>query len=1498
VLWPGWLQEDIPGIGLWLVGYPAAKTNWRGHALPLADRADNILARLLVEPRLEKGNIVFVVHSLGGLVVKQLIRNADRDSASKIKTQSLLSRARRIAFLGTPHRGALLANVAKKLSFLVRPSAAIHDLPLGDPQLRELDLWYRRFSHEQGIEHLVLAEGRPEKVWGFSLPETLGTIVSPTSADAGLVDLPVSVDESHMTICKPSSRDAEVYALVKEFVSRPFVKPPHATRIVEVLEKNTAQLEELSVQAQQQTAAMRQFTQQVAEGGLAGLADKTILDAEVLRQLERLRKCRLFVGFDVIEEPRCMAERLRAGDLAFASPNVKAKALAWCARLLSFAHPDEAVAVLDSIASPDPELSAIARSLARQSLGQLSEALGALTAFESPSSRGAAFICVVRGRGFQQAHHWLTEAGLTFRDLDSDARFFYIGNALESSAWSEALEAASSVEDADFVQTPALLVAVADAQLAQTVPVELRGTLRQPPMEAAVFPLRSEPENLACRRAAADLYEQAQAVATSLGMTTAADHASDKALWLRLRDPETTAEARKQLGASIRDSATLLRRLNLALQFGVKVDLSQVEREVNRQTALSGGTSIEAAAARFALAFAQDGYADAAAYVDTHREQLLAHIDWKGVYYFEFEALAKAGQIAQAEGRLQEILRRGISHEEEEWLRRILQEVEKGDPVAGRLESYSRSKSLADLRLLVAAYEATRNWEKVCEFGGLLLAQTGDIEDAHRQVASLYNLERLDEVLDVFDEYPALFVRAPKLHRIRAQTLYELGRFRESLDELNRLPEVAQSANSRDLQVNLAIQSGDWERLQGFVEQEWANRAGRDAIELLRSGQLAQLIHAARGRDLVREAAERASEDAKVLLGCYQAAVAGGWEVGRQATSWMEQAARLSSQQDDGPVKKMSFDDFIERQPLWEERESKTWDLLVKGNAPLFAAGQALNRSLLSLFLLPALRSRDESDVRKRPMVYAFSGARSPQNLGPDVVAMDPTALVTAQMLGIVESCLSTFSAIVIPHGTLGWLFEERAKISFHQPSRVAQAREIRRLIAAGQLKAFVESTKAPDRLVSEVGDQLGELLTHASAPKGDDTVQRIVIRGGPIHRASTFLKEEADIAAYEPFLCSTLGLVEKLAQKGVLLEQELEDARAALKLRELPWPSEPEIKDGAVIYLDGTAVSHLASLGLLGRLHRANISVVISRGEVDSADALIAYDAKGEEALAVVDALREHVRAGIESGKIRLGRAVRAEEPEGPKALLAHPSVAILKLVEGTEADAGVCDDRYLNQHAFIGSKPLLTTLDVLDILLRRKAISTARWREARTTLRLANYVLVPLDHSELTALVEAAPISDGALQETGELRALRESILRVRMSNIVQTPKEAGWLNNLIGSILQALKDQWQPGIDEVTAVARSNWLLRIGDVRGWTHVLNEDVGQLAMRYRTWVGLLMVLPITQPQGVKAAYWRWLSTRVLDSIAEEDPETQEFLIRRAKELVSQVIEMDLNETP
>ena len=48
--------------------------------------------------------------------------------------------------------------------------------------------------------------------------------------------------------------------------------------------------------------------------------------------------------------------------------------------------------------------------------------------------------------------------------------------------------------------------------------------------------------------------------------------------------------------------------------------------------------------------------------------------------------------------------------------------------------------------------------------------------------------------------------------------------------------------------------------------------------------------------------------------------------------------------------------------------------------------------------------------------------------------------------------------------------------------------------------------------------------------------------------------------------------------------------------------------------------------------------------------------------------------------------------------------------------------------------------------------------------------------------------------MRETAELRAIRESVLRVRMGDWLQIPKEVDWLDSILKEFVRALKKQWE--------------------------------------------------------------------------------------------------------
>jgi len=199
--WGEWLRSDFPRVAIWSLYYPASPTDWRGHTMPLPDRAVNVLS-LLSANGLGTRPLIFIAHSLGGLLVKQMLRAA---SDQKLEIcQNVIG----IAFLSTPHSGSLVASLIGLFKLLAQPSESLRELEAHAPALRDLNQWFR--DHHQGVQISVLYETR----------DTHGVrVVDPTSADPGITGIrPIPVDHDHFSICKPRSKDGNVYSIIRKFL--------------------------------------------------------------------------------------------------------------------------------------------------------------------------------------------------------------------------------------------------------------------------------------------------------------------------------------------------------------------------------------------------------------------------------------------------------------------------------------------------------------------------------------------------------------------------------------------------------------------------------------------------------------------------------------------------------------------------------------------------------------------------------------------------------------------------------------------------------------------------------------------------------------------------------------------------------------------------------------------------------------------------------------------------------------------------------------------------------------------------------------------------------------------------------------------------------------------------------------------------------------------------------------------------------------------------------
>jgi hypothetical protein len=1074
---------------------------------------------------------------------------------------------------------------------------------------------------------------------------------------------------------------------------------------------------------------------------------------------------------------------------------------------------------------------------------------------------------------------------MTLASFDSEGKFFLISNELAAERWQEAADHAAQITDPDMTETPVLHHTVGMACLMQAVPVELRlAVLSQLPFDVASFPLAADPAALALRKRAMKAFESVSAFALKIGVAAASNPASDLALWLKLRDPQAHDEGMGELRESMRDPEQSLRRLSFALQFGIKLDLATIEEEIDRRVALSGRGTVDEAYARFALAFMQGDPKGTAEYIARHRGQLYEHLNKRAVQTIEIEMLARSGQIGTAKERLGEALADGLGGNEQQHLSRIIAEAEGADPTAERKRQYEETGRLNDLGNLVVLLEQQESWQELLPFAERLFGITHALEDAFRVAKVLNETGRYDELLDFLQQNSALVEQAPGLKTMLAWSLYRHGHFDEASSLLRALAAMRDDANDRALRVNLAIASGRWDDLVEHSTSEWNRRDERTATELLIAANVAQAVGGPHARDLVRAAAEKASAEAGILMGAYMQATSAGWEGESIVGGWLQRAAALSGE--DGPVQQMTMKELFDRKPEWDRRATSVWQNLNEGKMPMFGAAHLLHRSLVDFTLLQALANLSESDTRRRGVVYGFSGTRPATISLPGIttVALDLTAIFTLALLGLLPAAIGAYERVAIPHSTLGWLFQERQRVTFHQPSRIKEAHDLKRLVAEGSLKVLSSQPLADLTLAKEVGLELAGLLSAASKLKTSDGIARYVIRSAPVHRVGSLMEEEADLSAYSEYLCSCRSLVEKLRAKGVLTREEEERALAYLKVHERPWASEPEILDCAEIFLDKLTTNYLRTVGVLAKLKAAGLVAYITEDEDDEANRFITHEDLSGQQLGLIELIRKTLSDGLSSGRIK---AVKSPPIGDEKILASHPTFTVLGIDEAV--DALVIDDRFVNQHPFMEANsrrtPILSSLDLLEDLASKGAISRQNVYGHRTYLRRAGFQFIPVTEEELLHHLADAPLNDGEIVETAELRAIRESLLMARMRKILQIPAETAWLHGSMRSVIQTIRGLWKPGADLDEATIRAEWLLGLLDVRGWapSAVPGNERNFALFAHAAHIQSLMSPP---DDGIPDAYYDWINRRLLQDLRDNEPEAFGWIVDRARELI------------
>ncbi|KAI5636959.1 protein SERAC1 [Phthorimaea operculella] len=217
--WPkDWLPMDCDNLRIVGVNYWSSLSEWLERC-PLQTAEISVRAEELAPSLLDAGvgretPVVWLAHSMGGLIVKQMLIEAAK--SKDILMQKLCENTKALVFYSTPHKGSAMATMPRTAAAILWPSNDVRQLQENSPVLLKLHDEFLAYSEIYKWETISFVESLPTLVTAFKVPINF---VQATSADIGsgvLYKLPLD----HLSICKPATRQSILYTSVTDVINR------------------------------------------------------------------------------------------------------------------------------------------------------------------------------------------------------------------------------------------------------------------------------------------------------------------------------------------------------------------------------------------------------------------------------------------------------------------------------------------------------------------------------------------------------------------------------------------------------------------------------------------------------------------------------------------------------------------------------------------------------------------------------------------------------------------------------------------------------------------------------------------------------------------------------------------------------------------------------------------------------------------------------------------------------------------------------------------------------------------------------------------------------------------------------------------------------------------------------------------------------------------------------------------------------------------------------
>ncbi|KAG6555108.1 hypothetical protein Mapa_003143 [Marchantia paleacea] len=219
ICWPKtWLPVDFPNARILSISYDSSARRCKVEGrVDLKQLGEILLEDVICSAAVgEKCPVIMVGHSLGGIVIKQLCLEAERNMNTHVHrnkyVKKFLKHLKGIFYFSVPHGGSQLANLAK--NYIPNPGPMLDYLTVLSTHTEEINEAFVKLRQAHKWRAIAVSENLITRIGPFR-----AIVVTQESASRD-VDEFILLEEDHVSICKPKSPDSPSYVHFRNFVIR------------------------------------------------------------------------------------------------------------------------------------------------------------------------------------------------------------------------------------------------------------------------------------------------------------------------------------------------------------------------------------------------------------------------------------------------------------------------------------------------------------------------------------------------------------------------------------------------------------------------------------------------------------------------------------------------------------------------------------------------------------------------------------------------------------------------------------------------------------------------------------------------------------------------------------------------------------------------------------------------------------------------------------------------------------------------------------------------------------------------------------------------------------------------------------------------------------------------------------------------------------------------------------------------------------------------------